>query len=327
LIDRRGRTVEGKNFTPAYIATAASGALDEKMEKAYAMLKKCRLCARYCEVDRTKGQKGFCGIGDKAVVSSSGPHFGEESPLVGNGGSGTIFLTSCNLLCLFCQNDDISHLKEGLEMGPEDIADIMWGLQRRRCHNINVVTPSHQMPFLLKAVALAVSKGLSVPIVWNCGGYESMEALKILDGVVDIYMPDFKFSRNDSADRYCSAPDYPEVARRAVAEMHRQVGDLVMDDSGIARRGLLVRHLVMPGDVCGTEEIMKWLGEKVSPDTYVNVMAQYRPCYKASQFPEIAGRITAAEYEQALLWAKNHGLRLDQDENPRVVNRVLRDIF
>lgn len=313
-----------RDFTPAYIATAASGALDEKMEKAYAMLKKCRLCARCCEVDRTKGQKGFCGTGASALVSSYGPHFGEESPLVGNGGSGTVFLTSCNLLCVFCQNDDISHLKEGVEMGPEDIADIMWGLQRRRCHNINFVTPSHQMPFLLEAVALAAKKGLSVPIVWNCGGYESIEALQILEGVIDIYMPDFKFYRNDSADRYCSASDYPEVARRAVAEMHRQVGDLVMDDSGIARRGLLVRHLVMPGDVCGTEEIMKWLAEDISPATYVNVMAQYRPCCKASQYPEIAGRITAAEYDKALFWAKKHGLRLDQGKNLKGAIRFLR---
>ncbi len=316
-----------KRFVPAYIDTAASGLLDEKIEKASAMLKKCRLCARYCEVDRTKGQKGFCGIGDKAVVSSSGPHFGEESPLVGNGGSGTIFLTSCNLLCLFCQNDDISHLREGVEMSSEDISDVMCSLQRKRCHNINFVTPSHQMPFLLKAVALAIKKGLSVPIVWNCGGYESMEAMQILDGVVDIYMPDFKFSRKESAGRYCSAFDYPEVARCAVAEMHRQVGDLVMDDSGIAQRGLLVRHLVMPGDVCGTEQIMKWLAENVSPHTYVNVMAQYRPCYKASQFPEIAGRITTAEYEQALFWAKQEGLRLDQELNPRSAIRFIRDIF
>jgi putative pyruvate formate lyase activating enzyme len=316
-----------KHREASYLGSARSGALEEKIREAYAMMAKCRLCARSCDVDRTGGQKGFCGTGDRAVVSSAGPHFGEESPLVGTGGSGTIFLTSCNLRCLFCQNDDISHLKEGSVMSPGEIADSMCALQRRGCHNINFVTPSHQMPFLLEAVFLAAEKGLSVPIVWNCGGYESLEALQILDGIVDIYMPDFKFSRDDSAGRYCSAPDYPETARIALAEMHRQVGDLVINSLGIAERGLLVRHLVMPGDVCGTGEIVRWIAENLSRKTYVNIMAQYRPCYKASQFPEINRRITGAEYEQALQLAKEQGLRLDQDLNPRNVMRFLRDIF
>ncbi len=302
---------------PLYRQALMAGTFDEKVRKAYELLEKCCLCARYCGVNRRKEERGYCSLGNTALVASYGPHHGEESPLAGRGGSGTIFLSSCNMLCLFCQNDDISHGKEGVEMTPQRISDIMRALEARGCHNINLVTPSHQMPFLLDALKMAAEQGLSIPLVWNCGGYESMEALEILDGLVDIYMPDFKFMSSSAAERYCAAPDYPAAAGRALVEMHRQVGDLVIDSQGLAVKGLLVRHLVMPGNVCATGELLPWIARHVSPRTYINIMAQYRPCCKARQFPEISRRITHVEYRQALQWGRDAGLRLDQDCSPR----------
>lgn len=308
---------EKPGFESSYLELHRSGNLEKKIAQAYSMLEHCNLCARRCGVDRAKGEKGYCRISNIPVVSSFGPHFGEESPLVGRHGSGTIFLTSCNLLCGFCQNYEISHMQEGEESSCEEIAGQILYLQKRGCHNINFVTPTHQMPFLLRALSIAASRGLSVPIVWNCGGYESLEALSVLEGVVDIYMPDFKFWKEESAKKYCNAPGYPEAARAALQEMHRQVGELAMDENGIALRGLLVRHLVMPEDVCGTKEIMQWIAKELSCDTYVNCMAQYRPCYRASEFPELRRGITEREYAQALAWARGAGLRLDQDVAPR----------
>lgn len=246
---------------------------------------------------------------------------------MGHRGSGTLFLTSCNLLCNFCQNYDISHFHEGEVMSPEDISKLMTGLQQQGCHNINFVTPSHQMPFLLDALQLAAARGLRVPVVWNCGGYESMESLEILDGIVDIYMPDFKFFTSAPAEKYCHAGDYPDAARSAIAEMHRQVGELQIDERGIAMRGLLIRHLVMPDDLCGTGEMMKWIARSLSPGTYVNVMAQYRPCHEAHGLREISRRITDQEYRQAIQWARDCGLRLDQDEFPRGSILRLQDLF
>lgn len=303
---------------PLYVQALKRGDFDEKVKRAYEMLGKCRLCARYCEVDRRKGFRGYCGVGDTAIVASHGPHHGEEAPLVGRGGSGTIFLTSCNLLCIFCQNNDISHGKEGVEMTPDRLSEIMRALEARGCPNINLVTPSHQMPFLIHALKIAAEKGLSIPLVWNCGGYESLEALEILEGLVDIYMPDFKFMGSAAAERYCAAPDYPEVAMKALKEMHRQVGDLVIGTDGLAEKGLLVRHLVMPGNVCATDAVLSWLARHISPATYVNIMAQYRPCHEALRFPEISRRINETEYALALRWGREAGLRLDQDCYPRL---------
>lgn len=302
---------------PIYLETYRSGELERKVKKAYAMLRKCRLCARHCEVDRTGGERGFCGLADRALVASFGPHFGEEAPLVGRKGSGTIFLSSCNLLCIFCQNEDISHGKEGENMSPDDMARLMLTLQNRGCHNINFVTPSHQMPFLIDAIQVAAGKGLQVPIVWNCGGYESMESLEILDGIVDIYMPDFKFWNSGPAEKLCKAGDYPEIARAAIKEMHRQVGDLKLDEVGIASRGLLIRHLVMPNELCGTKEMMEWISTELGKDTYVNIMAQYRPCHEAHRVSEISRKPTDGEYRKALGWARQSHLRIDQDEYPR----------
>jgi putative pyruvate formate lyase activating enzyme len=280
----------------------------EAIRDARALLAPCRLCPRRCGVDRTRGGRGLCGAGALPVVASAGPHFGEEPPLVGHGGSGTLFLSGCNLRCVFCQNADISHGTAGTPCDAAAIAGVMAALAQRGCHNINFVTPTHVTPVLMEAVALARRDGLSVPIVYNCGGYESLEALRLLEGFVDIYMPDVKFASAEAAERYCRAPDYPEVMRAALAEMHRQVGDLAVED-GLAVRGLLVRHLVMPGDVCGSRALLDFLADTVSPRTCVNVMAQYRPCFHAPDFPEIDRRPTPDEVESIRAYARQKGLR------------------
>lgn len=305
-------------FEAGYLKLFKDGKLHSKVEEAYKLMEKCSLCARNCGVNRLKDEKKFCATGITPVVSSYGPHFGEESPLVGRHGSGTIFLTNCNLGCIFCQNYDISHLSQGEPASIDSIAGMMISLKRRGCNNINFVTPTHQMPMLLEALEKSIPKGLNVPVVWNCGGYESMEALKILDGIVDIYMPDFKYWDSEPAMKYSSAKNYPEVARAAIKEMHRQVGDLKLDKEGIATRGLLVRHLVMPDNISGTKDFTWWLSKEVSPATYLNIMDQYHPCHEAHKFPEINRRITKEEYAQALKWAKEAGLkRLDQEVAPR----------
>ena len=267
-----------------------------------------------------KGELGFCETGRKAAVASCNAHFGEESPLVGRSGSGTIFLSSCNLLCTFCQNQEISHGKEGAEVGPEQMALMMVQLSRAGCHNINFVTPTHVVPQILEALPYAVETGLRVPLVYNSSGYDSAETLKLLDGVFDIYMPDFKFWDNRWAGKYCQAPDYREVAIAALREMHRQVGDLVVDEAGIAHRGLLVRHLVMPNQVAGTEEIMEFLAEEISPNTYVNVMDQYKPCGSAHRDEFISRRLHSTEYRDAVTAAKKAGLeRLDERDRIRLI--------
>jgi putative pyruvate formate lyase activating enzyme len=280
----------------------------ETLDAARAMLSPCRLCPRNCRADRLAGKTGFCGIGADALVSSYGPHFGEEPPLVGSGGSGTIFLAGCNLLCIFCQNFDISHGREGSRCPPGEIARIMMGLAGRGCHNVNFVTPTHVMPRLLEAVFIARDAGLDVPVVWNCGGYESVEALKRLEGHVEIYMPDAKFADARSAARLAHARDYFDVCKASIREMHRQVGDLRID-RGVARRGLLVRHLVMPG--CGAESraIIDFLADEISPDTYVNVMGQYHPEYHAGRDPVIGRRPTFEEIAAARDYARKRGLR------------------
>jgi putative pyruvate formate lyase activating enzyme len=276
------------------------------------MLKACRVCPRACGVDRLAGEIGVCRTGANAWVSSIAPHFGEESPLVGDHGSGTIFFTHCNLLCLFCQNWDTSHEGEGQGVGPEILADLMMRLSRAGCHNINFVTPSHVAPHILEALPPAIRAGLKVPLVYNSGGYDALETLRLLDGVVDIYMPDFKFWDNSVARKYLGVSDYRERAMEAVLEMHRQVGDLTLDDRGMATRGLLVRHLVMPHGLAGTEEICRFLAERISPDTYINIMGQYHPCGRAHEFPELNRALQASELQEARQMALRAGLhRLD----------------
>jgi putative pyruvate formate lyase activating enzyme len=284
-----------------------------RAEQALELLRNCRLCPRTCRVDRLAGRQGVCRTGARAPVASFHPHFGEESPLVGSGGSGTIFMSSCNLLCSFCQNVEISHLREGEEVAPQQLAAMMLRLMKLGCPNINFVTPSHVVPQILEALVFAVGQGLNIPLVYNSGGYDSAGTIKLLDGVFDIYMPDFKFWDNAWAARFCRVPDYREQAMAAIREMHRQVGDLVIDSDGIAVRGLLVRHLVMPDGIAGTREIMAFLAGEISPDTYVNVMAQYRPCGKTAGDPLIDRRITPAEYAAAVREAVAAGIkRLDR---------------
>lgn len=293
---------------PSYRRMLSSGRLEEIAQEAHAMLAACRLCPRKCGVDRTAGEVGFCKGGLLARVSSFGPHFGEESPLVGRHGSGTIFLAGCNLRCCFCQNYEISHLGEGREVDADDLAAMMLRLEEGGCHNINFVTPTHYVPQIISATLAAAAGGLSLPIVYNCGGYEEIATLKLLEGIVDIYMPDFKFSNTANSERYCSAADYPEVCKSALKEMHRQVGDLTVKN-GLAKRGLLVRHLVMPGQFEDSRGVFDFLATEISAETFVNVMDQYRPCFNAVRFPEIAGRLTAAEFRDALKAAEVAGLK------------------
>jgi putative pyruvate formate lyase activating enzyme len=305
---------------PSYIRLHANGELARRIESALAMMESCALCPRHCGVNRLKGETGFCQTGRKARVASFNAHFGEEGPLVGSHGSGTIFISSCNLLCSFCQNYEISHMNEGTDVGPEQMASMMIQLSDRGCHNINFVTPSHVVPQLLEALPFAIEKGMNVPLVYNSSGYESAETLKILEDVIDIYMPDFKFWDHRWAERYCKAPDYREVALDAIREMHRQVGELVIDNRGIAVRGLLVRHLVMPQEIAGSEKLFAFLATEISPNTYVNVMDQYRPCGSAEKDEFINRRIEMREYREAVDAAGKAGLkRLDPRERVRFV--------
>jgi putative pyruvate formate lyase activating enzyme len=297
---------------PSYLQLYREGKLQDRLDQAGELMKDCSLCPRKCHVDRLSGEIGFCRTGEKAKVASLHAHFGEEAPLVGTHGSGTIFFRSCNLLCTFCQNFDISHDADGGEVEPKDLAVMMLSLQRRGCHNINFVTPSHVVPQILQALIIAVEHGLHVPLVYNTGGYDHVKTLKILDGIFDIYMPDFKFWDATWSEKVCNAPDYRKITGAAIKEMHRQVGDLVVDESGIAVKGLLVRHLVMPNDAANTGEIMTFIADKISQDTYVNVMDQYHPCGKAIADSTINRRITRGEYLTALRFAKEAGLhRLD----------------
>ena len=297
---------------PSYLRLYREGKLKDRIDRAVELMGDCSLCPRECHIDRLSGEYGFCRTGAKARVASLHAHFGEESPLVGTGGSGTIFFMSCNLLCYFCQNYDISHDAGGGEVGPKDLADMMLSLQRRGCHNINFVTPSHVVPQILQGLLSAIERGLKVPLVYNTGGYDKVETLEILEDVFDIYMPDLKFWDARWSEKFCRAPDYRKIATAAIKEMHRQVGDLLIDESGIAEKGLLVRHLVMPNDVANTKEVMTFLADKISEDTYVNVMDQYHPCGKATLDPAINRRLTRKEYVEAVRISREAGLhRLD----------------
>lgn len=282
--------------------------MKNKIEQVYQLLKSCSVCPRNCGVDRTKGEAGFCGMAEGLMVSSFGPHYGEEKVLVGSFGSGTIFLTGCNLCCIFCQNYDISHLREGSKVTIEDFVNIVLALQNRGCHNINFVTPTHFTPQIMEAIYIARKKGLHLPTVYNCGGYESKRTLRLLEGFIDIYMPDAKFANSNVARELADAPDYPEIVKEALLEMHRQVGDLVCDKDGLAVRGLLIRHLVLPDRLAGTEEILDFIATEISKDTYVNIMDQYRPMYKAQSKEKIGRYITNSEYQEAVGLARSKGL-------------------
>jgi putative pyruvate formate lyase activating enzyme len=305
---------------PSYVRLFEKGVLRERIEKALQLLEACSLCPRHCGVNRLKDERGYCATGRRARVASYNAHFGEEAPLVGSHGSGTIFVSSCNLLCSFCQNYEISHEKEGVDVEPEQIAHMMNRLQEMGCHNINIVTPTHVVPQVIEALPVAIERGLRIPLVYNTSGYDSVESLQILEGIFDIYMPDFKFWNESFSEKYCRAPDYRETAIAAIREMHRQVGDLVVSEEGVAERGLLVRHLVMPGGIAGTEEIAKFLAEEISPLTYVNVMDQYRPCGSARSDTIIRRRLTGREFGEATEAARKAGLgRLDPRERLRVM--------
>ena len=269
----------------------------------------CTLCPRKCKVERSKGETGFCGIGEMPVVSSVGPHFGEESVLVGSGGSGTIFFAGCNLGCVFCQNFNISHHRNGREITIERLAQSMLELQDYGCSNINFVTPTHVIPAITAGIELARKVGLTLPTVYNTGGYDLVETLKLLEGFVDIYMPDMKYSGSKVAEELSTAPDYPEINFAAVKEMHRQVGDLKVKN-GLATRGLLVRHLVLPNKLAGSFEVIDFLAEQISTSTTINVMEQYRPCYKASSHPKINRRPTFEEIESVRRYAIEKGLNV-----------------
>ncbi len=298
---------------PGYLALLESGELAQRAAAAHLHLERCDVCPLQCGVDRTRDELGICQTGRLAQVSSYGPHPGEERPLSGWRGSGTIFFARCNLRCVFCQNADISQASSGQEVGAKEIAGLMLELQRMGCHNINLVSPSHIVPQILEALPIAAQQGLTLPIVYNSGGYDSLEMLKLLEGVVDIYMPDMKYGDPDRANQYSGVRDYPRVNQAAVLEMQRQVGDLQLDQDGIAQRGLLIRHLVLPIGLADSELIFKFLAEEVSKNVYLNVMAQYRPAYKAHQVPELSRRLQPEEYRQAVKLAKQFGLsRLDR---------------
>jgi len=296
-------------FEPAYRRLFEAGELEERVRQAWARLEDCDLCAHACHVNRFETIKGaVCRTGERAIVASFGPHFGEESPLVGLRGSGTIFFSLCNLRCQFCQNHDISQWGKGPGVDAPALAAMMLHLQSRGCHNVNLVSPSHAVPQILAALSIAAKNGLHIPVVYNTGGYDGMTELELLDGVVDIYMPDMKYADESRARTYSKVRNYPAINQSAVREMHRQVGDLALDDQGLARRGLLVRHLVMPGGIAGTAEIARFLAEEISLHTYLNLMAQYRPSYRAHLFPVIDRRPTQAEYAEALRVAEEAGL-------------------
>ena len=315
--------IAASTFQPAYLRLLRSGELGERVRSADRHLAACDLCARYCRVDRHEAIKGaVCRTGERAVVNSFGPHHGEERPLSGWRGSGTIFFSWCSLRCVFCQNWEISQKGIGREVGPEELAAMMLELQAAGCHNINFVSPSHVVAQILAGVLLAAAAGLRLPLVYNTGGYDSPEALALLDGVVDIYMPDMKYGDSEMAHRYSHVREYVAANRAAVREMHRQVGDLVLDKRGLALRGLLVRHLVLPDDIAGTDDVLAFIAGELSTDTYLNLMDQYHPDHRAWENPPLDRRITRAEYARAVASAHRHGLRR-LDPGSRLVLRVM----
>lgn len=293
---------------PSYLETYSRGILDERLGELATLLTPCTLCPRKCMADRKGGGRGYCNAPYEIYISSAVPHFGEEDPLTGIKGSGTIFLTHCNLRCAFCQNYETSILGEGIACSSAALSDVMINLQDRGCHNINFVTPTHYVPQIVRALVPAIEKGLTIPLVYNTSGYDSPEVIELLDGIFDIYMPDIKFLDRRLSSRYCRADDYPGIVAAVVKEMHRQVGDLVTDENGIATRGLIIRHLMMPSCADDTKAVLDFIASEVSSGSYVNIMAQYRPCHQAAEFPEITRGITSTEHEKAISYARSIGL-------------------
>ncbi len=311
------------DFEPAYLKLARSGHMQERVTAAFQHMAKCDLCAWECRVDRKAGTLGVCRSGVKARISSYGPHLGEEDPLRGWRGSGTIFFARCNMRCQFCQNYDISQTDAGEELEPDELAAIILELQNSRCHNINLVSPSHVVPQILAAIYLAAQQGLRLPIVYNTGGFDSLSALRLLDGVIDIYMPDMKYASQHIARAYSRIPHYPQSNQAAVKEMHHQVGDLQIDAQGLAQRGLLVRHLVLPNGLAGTAEIVDFLAKEISPDTYLNLMDQYRPDFNVRQypnrFPKLRRPVNTQEFQAALQAARAAGLHRFDERQERPI--------
>ena len=296
-------------FEPAYLRLHRTGELKQRGQALWERMKECTLCYRECGVNRLQGEEGFCRSSSQLEVSSYHPHFGEERPLVGRKGSGTIFFTNCGLRCAFCINWEINIAGRGTPRSLDHLADMMLALQNMGCHNINLVTPTHYPAHILLALDIAAAKGLKLPLVYNTCGWERLDILNKLDGLVDIYLPDFKYSDGRMAAKYSSNADgYPEGTKKALLEMHRQVGVARPAQDGLMYRGLMIRHLVMPNRVSGTKGVMEWIGNNLPKDTYINIMSQYRPMYKAMQYPDISRRITAAEYKEAVAWAKEAGL-------------------
>jgi putative pyruvate formate lyase activating enzyme len=300
---------------PTYRELYERGELERRVERGYQILKECELCPRECRINREKGERGFCEAGIELTVSSFHAHFGEEPPISGYRGSGTIFLTYCNLRCVFCQNYPISHLGNGNQVSSRVFSQMMLNLQKKGCHNINLVTPTDFVPQILAGLLLAIQKGLNIPLVYNCSGYEKVETLKLLEGIIDIYMPDIKYGGREEGKKYSSAPDYFQVVRKAIREMHRQVGNLSLDEEGIAKRGLLVRHLVLPNKLARTKRVFSFLAKEISPATYISIMSQYFPAYRAEGFEELNRRITDEEYEEALDIARELGLKRGWRQN------------
>ena len=294
---------------PAYLEAYNNGILDRAIAQTREILSSCAICPRKCRVNRLKDQKGFCKTGEKARVYSFMAHHGEEPPVSGKRGSGTIFFSFCNMACVYCQNFEFSQQGgEGKEVTSEELANIMLELQGFGCHNINLVSPTHVMPQILQALKSAIKSGLNIPLVYNSGGYELAEIIRLMDGLIDIYLPDMRYADNETAKKYSSANDYPEYNRQAVKEMHRQSGTAEINGSGIMTKGLIIRHLVLPGDISGTDKIMKFISEELSPETYISLMSQYFPCYKSGDFPELSRRISLEEYESAQTIMEKYGL-------------------
>lgn len=294
---------------PGYLSLLENGELKKRVDILRRMLENCVLCPHQCKVDRLHGERGYCKTLDKAVVSGAQPHFGEEDELVGRNGSGTIFFSHCNLKCVFCQNYEISYCGQGDEMDSKELADIMLYLQGKGCHNINLVSPGHIVPQITESIFMAACDGLSIPVVYNTNGYDLTDTLKLLEGIIDIYMPDIKFSDDSIAERYLGVRQYFTIAKEAVREMHRQVGELKTDEDNIAYKGLMIRHLVMPENLAGTGKIMIFIADEISKNTYVNIMEQYYPTHKAHKYREISRRITSKEFEAAKMSAYKAGLR------------------
>ncbi|MCK4793174.1 MAG: radical SAM protein [Desulfobacteraceae bacterium] len=296
------------DYLSSYKLLYEKGKLTELAKTLKEKLQSCRLCPRNCGVNRLEGETGFCRTGKLAKVASFSAHFGEESPLVGSHGSGTIFFSYCNLGCLYCQNYKISRLGQGEETSPKDLARIMLRLQETGCHNINFVTPTHIIPQILEALPIAIEEGLSVPLVYNTGGYDSVNTLKLIEGVFDIYMPDTKYSSRETADKYSQAPDYWQVNKACLTVMQQQAGDLIINEQQVAQRGLLIRHLVLPNNLSGSFEILRFIRDRLSKNAYVNIMDQYRPCFNAHKYPELSRSMTTKEYQAVIDLAKQIGL-------------------